>query len=53
MIVSCEANSAASGLREFRDRAERGFVLRMSRQNHGNISRAAVDLGITKKDWLG
>jgi two-component system, NtrC family, nitrogen regulation response regulator NtrX len=62
-----EASSASSALRAFRDKAEREFVLRVLRQNHGNISRSAVELGIgrtylhrrlaalgiTKKDWLG
>lgn len=67
VIASSEASSAPSSLRQFRDRAEREFVLRVMRKNHGNISRAAVELGIartylhrrllalgiTKKYWLG
>jgi len=62
-----EAGSTSSALREFRDKAEREFVLSVLRKNHGNISRSALDLGIgrtylhrrlaalgiTKKDWLG
>jgi two-component system nitrogen regulation response regulator NtrX len=67
VLASSEASSAPSALREFRDRAEREFVLRVPKKNHGNISRTAVELGIartylhrrlvalgiTKKDWLG
>jgi DNA-binding NtrC family response regulator len=55
-----------SALRKFRDEAEREFIVRVLRQNRGNISRAAVNLGIgraylhrrlavlgiQKKDWL-
>lgn len=66
VLASSEVSSAPSALREFRDRAEREFVVRVLRKNHGNISRAAVELGIartylhrrlvalgiTKKDWL-
>ncbi len=53
-------------LREFRDNAERKFILGVLRENRGNISRAAIELGIgraylhrrltalgiTKHDWL-
>jgi two-component system, NtrC family, nitrogen regulation response regulator NtrX len=53
-------------LREFRDNAERKFILGVLRANRGNISRAAIELGIgraylhrrltalgiTKRDWL-
>jgi two-component system, NtrC family, nitrogen regulation response regulator NtrX len=55
-----------SALRKFRDEAEREFIVRVLRQNRGNISRAAVELGIgraylhrrlavlgiQKRDWL-
>jgi two-component system, NtrC family, nitrogen regulation response regulator NtrX len=67
VIASSEASSAPSALREVRDRAEREFVLQVLRKSRGNISRAAVELGIgrtylhrrlaalgiSKKDWLG
>jgi two-component system nitrogen regulation response regulator NtrX len=53
-------------LREFRDNAERKFILGVLRENRGNISRAAIELGIgraylhrrltalgiTKRDWF-
>ncbi len=53
-------------LREFRDNAERRFILGVLRENRGNISRAAIELGIgraylhrrlsalgiTKREWL-
>jgi len=67
IVTRSEAGAAASALREFRDRAEREFVLGVLRKHHGNISRTAVELGIgraylhrrlatlgiEKKDWLG
>lgn len=67
VLASSEASSAPSALREFRDRAEREFVLGVLKKNHGNISRAAIELGIartylhrrlvalgiSKKDWIG
>jgi two-component system, NtrC family, nitrogen regulation response regulator NtrX len=57
---------AGSALREFRDRAEREFILGTLRRNLGNISQSAVELGvgrsylhrrlavlgIAKKDWF-
>src|SRR6185437_12942207 len=67
VLASSEASSAPSALREFRDRAEREFVLGVLKKNHGNISRAAIELGIartylhrrlvalgiSKRDWIG
>ncbi len=67
LAAPAEASGVSSALREFRDKAEREFVLRVLKKNHGNISRSAVELGIgrtylhrrlavlgiTKKDWLG
>ena len=57
---------AGSALREFRDRAERDFILATLRRNLGNISQSAIELGvgrsylhrrlavlgIAKKDWF-
>jgi two-component system nitrogen regulation response regulator NtrX len=57
---------AGSPLREFRDQAERDFILATLKRNLGNISQSAVELGvgrsylhrrlavlgIAKKDWF-
>ena len=57
---------AGSALREFRDKAEREFILGTLRRNLGNISQSALELGvgrsylhrrlavlgIAKKDWF-
>lgn len=57
---------AGSALREFRDKAERDFILSTLRRNLGNISQSAIELGvgrsylhrrlavlgIAKKDWF-
>lgn len=57
---------AGSPLREFRDKAERDFILATLRRNLGNISQSALELGvgrsylhrrlavlgIAKKDWF-
>jgi two-component system nitrogen regulation response regulator NtrX len=57
---------AGSPLREFRDKAERDFILATLKRNLGNISQSAIDLGvgrsylhrrlavlgIAKKDWF-
>lgn len=59
--------SAGCALREFRDKAEREFILATLKKNNGNISQSALDLGvrrpylhrrlallkISKKDFLG
>jgi two-component system, NtrC family, nitrogen regulation response regulator NtrX len=61
-----EARGAAT-LKEFRDRAERDFILETIRKHAGNISQSALELGvrrtylhrrlaqlgITKKDYFG
>jgi len=58
---------ALPNLKEFRDRAERDFILLMLKKHGGNISRAALELGvrrpylhrrmatlsIAKKDYFG
>jgi DNA-binding NtrC family response regulator len=60
--------SASDGLtlRKFRDKAEREFVIRVLKRNQGNITQAALELGvgrpylhkrlatlgIAKADWL-
>ena len=57
---------AGSALREFRDKAERDFIVTTLRRNLGNISQSAIELGvgrsylhrrlavlgIAKKDWF-
>jgi DNA-binding NtrC family response regulator len=57
----------ASALKEFRDSAERDFIIAALKKNHGNISQSAAELGvgrtylhrrlavlkITKKDFFG
>jgi two-component system nitrogen regulation response regulator NtrX len=57
---------AGSALREFRDQAERDFILTTLKRNLGNISQSAIELGvgrsylhrrlavlgIAKKDWF-
>jgi two-component system nitrogen regulation response regulator NtrX len=57
---------ARSALREFRDQAERDFILATLKRNLGNISQSAIELGvgrsylhrrlavlgIAKKDWF-
>jgi len=57
---------AGSALREFRDKAEREFILGTLRRNLGNISQSAIELGVgrsylhrrlavlglAKKDWF-
>jgi two-component system nitrogen regulation response regulator NtrX len=57
---------AGSALREFRDKAERDFIVTTLRRNLGNISQSATELGvgrsylhrrlavlgIAKKDWF-
>jgi len=37
---------AGSALKEFRDKAERDFIIDSLKRNRGNISQAAVELGI-------
>jgi two-component system nitrogen regulation response regulator NtrX len=58
--------NAPSALREFRDKAERDFIVATLKRHGGNVSQAAIDLGvgrtylhkrltvlgIAKKDWL-
>jgi transcriptional regulator of acetoin/glycerol metabolism len=58
---------ASATLKQFRDQAERDFILRVLKKHGGNISRAAVELGvrrpylhhrmatlaIVKKDYFG
>ena len=69
-IVSGDETSAGrdtgSALRTFRDAAERDFILATLKRHNGNISQAAIELGVgrtylhrrlhvlklSKKDWL-
>jgi two-component system nitrogen regulation response regulator NtrX len=58
--------ACASSLKEYRDRAERDYIVATLRKNNGNVSQAALELGvgrtylhrrlsvlhITKKDFL-
>ena len=37
---------APSALKEFRDGAEREFIIAALRRNHGNISQSALELGV-------
>ena len=69
VLVEDEAGNRAgtSVLKEFRDSAERDFIIAALRRNHGNISQSAAELGvgrtylhrrlavlkITKKDFFG
>jgi DNA-binding NtrC family response regulator len=62
-----DASAPVSALKEFRDRAEREHIIATLRRNNGNVSQAALELGvgrtylhkrlsvlqITKKDFLG
>jgi two-component system nitrogen regulation response regulator NtrX len=59
-------SAGASSLKEYRDRAERDYIVATLRKNNGNVSQAALELGvgrtylhrrlsvlhITKKDFL-
>ncbi len=38
--------SGPSALKEFRDNAERGFIIAALKRNHGNVSQSAVELGV-------
>jgi two-component system nitrogen regulation response regulator NtrX len=69
VLVEDEAScrTGASALKEFRDGAERDFIIAALKKNHGNISQSAAELGvgrtylhrrlavlkITKKDFFG
>jgi DNA-binding NtrC family response regulator len=35
-----------SALKEFRDNAERDFIIAALRKNHGNVSQSALELGV-------
>ncbi len=37
-----------SALKEFRDNAERDFVIATLKRNHGNVSQSALDLGVRR-----
>jgi two-component system nitrogen regulation response regulator NtrX len=69
VLVEDEASGRIGGsaLKEFRDSAERDFIIAALKKNHGNISQSAAELGvgrtylhrrlavlkITKKDFFG
>jgi two-component system, NtrC family, nitrogen regulation response regulator NtrX len=44
--ASAEARHTGSALRKFRDAAERGFIIETLRRHNGNITQAAVDMGV-------
>jgi two-component system nitrogen regulation response regulator NtrX len=44
--VPPEARQAGSALRKFRDAAERGFIIETLRRHNGNITQAAVEMGV-------
>jgi two-component system, NtrC family, nitrogen regulation response regulator NtrX len=61
-----DARNTVSALKEYRDKAEREFILGTLKRNVGNITQSAIDLGvgrsylhrrlavlgIAKKDWF-
>ncbi|HEU5136889.1 MAG TPA: sigma-54 dependent transcriptional regulator [Steroidobacteraceae bacterium] len=65
-LATPERAAAGSSLKEFRDRAERDYIVATLRRYNGNVSQAAIELGvgrtylhrrlsvlqITKKDFL-
>lgn len=67
MEEEASGRTGPSALKEFRDSAERDFIIAALRKNHGNISQSAAELGvgrtylhrrlavlkITKKDFFG
>jgi two-component system nitrogen regulation response regulator NtrX len=46
LTPGAEAANTSSALREFRDRTEREYIVGILRKHHGNVSQAAVELGI-------
>jgi transcriptional regulator of acetoin/glycerol metabolism len=40
--------STGSPLREFRDKTEREYILAVLRKHNGNVSQAAVELGVRR-----
>jgi two-component system, NtrC family, nitrogen regulation response regulator NtrX len=40
--------SASCALRDFRDKAERDFIIATLRKNNGNISQSAIELGVRR-----
>ena len=43
-----DARDKVSALKEFRDLAEREFVIEALRRNHGNVSQSATELGVRR-----
>ena len=39
-------HSGSSALKEFRDNAERDFIIAALKRNHGNVTQSAVELGV-------
>jgi len=45
---SADGDGARCALREFRDKAERDFIIATLKKNNGNISQSAVELGVRR-----
>jgi transcriptional regulator of acetoin/glycerol metabolism len=43
-----DARDEVSALKEFRDLAEREFVIEALRRNNGNVSQSATELGVRR-----
>jgi two-component system nitrogen regulation response regulator NtrX len=46
--TEAETPSTPSGLREFRDRTERQYIITTLRKHNGNVSQAALELGVRR-----
>ncbi len=46
--AAADMPNAGSALREFRDKTERDYILAILRKHNGNISQAAVELGVRR-----
>jgi two-component system, NtrC family, nitrogen regulation response regulator NtrX len=46
LTPDADAANTSSALREFRERTEREYIVGILRKHHGNVSQAAVELGI-------
>ncbi|MFC4311125.1 sigma-54-dependent transcriptional regulator [Steroidobacter flavus] len=46
LATEVTATNSGSALREFRDRTERAYIIGVLRKHKGNVSQAAVELGI-------
>ena len=46
--AEADAPNTSSALREFRDRTEREYIIAILRKHNGNVSQAAVELGVRR-----